>query len=433
MRVVLLAALALLLPLRAASAGGPVATEALHGDLWWSMCSFYLPKKAAGSADDLAARAAKAFPGHQLLRTFPDEPRAGIVVVLDKIPGPVPADSLDYFAVGLSKREQKLLMAPPAGAMIAVISEPSQGPASVRAFHELAATFAASHKGVIWDDNTREGFNVDSWNERRAEDLASEPIRIGSSVTIHVYRDGSGFRYVTLGMDRFGLPDLVIEQAPTNSDDLGALIEWIGQQLYEDASLGKGAVLELDPTRLKSASMISYLQGRKRAGATLRGRIQLVEGSHQEGDADGPLVELKFDVSAADGSRGERIATLTTQLFGDSDQALTGDGSGLEGAKRRARRELGQLMSNFDSLAETASLLVKAGFDTTEQHTEHMWVAIVTVSGDQLTGTLLNQPFNGTRFRKGQQITFPLSAVSDFLLTLEDGTTKGNYTERFLR
>ena len=62
-----------------------------------------------------------------------------------------------------------------------------------------------------------------------------------------------------------------------------------------------------------------------------------------------------------------------------------------------------------------------------------MWVAIQGVNGDNLVGTLLNSPFKGNRYRKGQSITFQLEAVSDFIYTREDGSTQGNYTEPFLR
>ena len=106
---------------------------------------------------------------------------------------------------------------------------------------------------------------------------------------------------------------------------------------------------------------------------------------------------------------------------------------GAKGAKARARRELKELMARYDSLPSTSSLHVKAGFDTTDEHTEHMWVAIQGVNGDNLVGTLLNSPFNGNRYRKGQSITFQLEAVSDFIYTREDGSTQGNYTEPFLR
>ncbi len=425
--------LVLLLLAPAAEAATPLSTGQVQDDLWWSTCTFYLPKSARGAADELAARAAEAFPDYQVVRSFPEQPRAGLVVVLDQVGTAMPDDYLDYFGIDLTKRERKLLTRPQAGAMLAVLSGPIRGPAANVTYAELASAFASRHKGVIWDDNTRQGFGPATWDLWRLPGLTKTPAYLGLAFTTHTYRDGNGFRMVTLGLDRFGLPDLVIEHSPTNSDELGLLIQWIAQQLYEDPTLGKGGMLALDVGRLQSSWMADELRGRTGAGATLVGAVQLVQGTPQEGDAANRLVEIRFTVGSDSGSKGERIAALTTQLFGDDDKWLEGDGQAFERAKARARRELKELMARYDSLPSTSSLHVKAGFDTTDEHTEHMWVAIQGVNGDNLVGTLLNSPFKGNRYRKGQSITFQLEAVSDFIYTREDGSTQGNYTEPFLR
>jgi len=68
--------------------------------------------------------------------------------------------------------------------------------------------------GLIWDDETREIFSPDEWHARRVETWKSEVPELARHTTIHAYKNETLVRAITLGITKFGLPDIVIEDLP---------------------------------------------------------------------------------------------------------------------------------------------------------------------------------------------------------------------------
>ena len=58
---------------------------------------------------------------------------------------------------------------------------------------------------------------------------------------------------------------------------------------------------------------------------------------------------------------------------------------------------------------------------------EFFWLAPFTVAGDTLTGTLDNDPETIQGYRKGQTVTMPLAAVTDWM-EFDHGRMRGNYS-----
>lgn len=57
-----------------------------------------------------------------------------------------------------------------------------------------------------------------------------------SQITIHGYRNGELARMITLGMRKFALPDVVINQVATGHIDMPKVIDLLCQRFVEGAS-----------------------------------------------------------------------------------------------------------------------------------------------------------------------------------------------------
>ena len=107
----------------------------------------------------------------------------------------------------------------------------------------------------------------------------------------------------------------------------------------------------------------------------------------------------------------------------------------LEEAQRLALDRLAKVvLPAFQSgLPAGEKVAVKAPFRTRSGASEYMWVEIGSVSGDQLVGTLLNEPWEVDGLHKGATVTLQLADVFDYVWKRADGSREGNTTAAFLQ
>lgn len=64
--------------------------------------------------------------------------------------------------------------------------------------------------------------------------------------------------------------------------------------------------------------------------------------------------------------------------------------------------------------------------------TEYMWINDIFFDGEQITGTLVNQPNELTNVKVGDSVTIPLDAISDWMFSI-NGQTYGGFTIQVMR
>jgi hypothetical protein len=95
-------------------------------------------------------------------------------------------------------------------------------------------------------------------------------------IAIHVYRDGPLNRLVTLGMNKFALPEVSVEHvADADTTVIGSLVNVVCQTL-------------VDRGRLDAPGQLTVLVANKKAV------VRLVPAQPREGDAENSLVALSF-------------------------------------------------------------------------------------------------------------------------------------------
>ena len=298
----------------------------------------------------------------------------------------------------------------------------------------FAHQLAAEHKAFLWDEETREFFPPQRWKEERLEGWSGGPPTLSAHVTVHVYGEGDTVRFVSLGMVKFGLPDLVLEQVPQSmTTPMGSVLNGVAQLLAEGLTLSPDCALNVDLSLVKDARTRRQLEAKTTPGAVRKLTLRALEARRDSGDPVNPLLELSFP---GEGTVHARQVAAIDALLGKSPDSYMpvppGDPE-LAAVATRARARLQQLRPRVEKgLSPPEALVVKAGFRTDDGSSEHMWFVVTGWEKDQLRGTLANEPFEVSGLRLGSSVSVPLQDVDDYRYTRPDGTQEGGESSRIL-
>lgn len=346
----------------------------------------------------------------------------------------VPERLLYFFARRLDNAERQRLLGARHATRLVFHVPFAQRDEALRAATRFAHQLATQSGALLWDEETREYFSPQRWKEERLDGWNDGPPSVPAHVTMHVYGEGDTVRFITLGMVKFGLPDLVVEGVPRSMTmPMGTVINGVAQLLVEGQPLTGKDYLEVDLTKVKDARTRRQIDGKSTPKARHRWAFLTLEGRHDRGDPENPLLELSFP---GPGSLHERQLAALDALLGKRPDALTpvppGDPELAEVA-RKARARLEELRPRLEKgVGPPESLVVKAGFHTDDDNTEHMWFDVSSLSKNQLHGTLANEPVGVKSLRLGSSVTVPLSDVDDYRYTHADGTEEGGESSRIL-
>ena len=309
-----------------------------------------------------------------------------------------------------------------------------------RKFTELAQEFAATTQGYVWDSSTRECFSLEAWKEKRLVPWPETGIPdISRQITIHLYRpdDHSPYmRAITLGMEKFALPDVVVERT-TGSDyrPTGNLINLVCQSLAERPVIKDGKKESFSLEQLKSEVLRARMESSLDKDATMRIVLALLPGHAQEGDANNRLIEIGFQ-NGSGNTEDEKREDLLSKLWGAHDSMISVKHTGeiLE-ASKRAKSKLPELRTAFEKgLPSGSRLLVKAPFTRDDNGgNEWMWVEVMKWSTDaDLEGVLQNDPFYVSSLKAGAKVSVHVADIFDYILDHGDGTREGNETGKLI-
>lgn len=316
---------------------------------------------------------------------------------------------------GLRDWERAVLARPYAGLTMLFRAPPDEGARLVRLADGLVLALARERRVFVDDIEARAWFTKEEW-KGVSEAWDGEVPQVPRHITFHAYQDGDFLRIVSLGMKKFGRPDLVLEGIPrAAAPEMGALLNAVAQEIVE-----KGL----------PASGILQIQAR---GKELP--LRLAEGRREEGDADNPLVSL--DVSGfAGGTLQERISTLAT-AWGGGPAPMTMVPSGdveLEAASAAARKRLLEDVKPrfLAGLPEGEALTVKGPFGPRNE-TEWMWLTVRSWEGGMIRGLLVEDAWNDPKLKAGMEVLMPEGAVFDYQIFKRDGTSEGATTDEILK
>lgn len=422
------------------SPGEPIPAGELRTDqIRIEFAVYYLPEPGLDPSqelDSLLAGKSNLFERIAEITAPPESPKVSAFLEDDPAENYVAPDLdyLHYFGRGLTQDEAVQLQDTQAVFIMNFAYPDAYVWSGLREAAELAVALAERTDGLLWDETTREVFTPEAWREIRLSEWDAEIPEISSMTVIHAYQDEEYVRAVTLGMEKFGLPDLVIENFSWSLNrNMGHILNLFGQAVAENPVLEKTGEYDLDIRRIQHPTVRNAQLDTLEENATGIALLSLHNGKPVDGDPDNRLIEITFERGAGPDihARQEQILMAT---FGwkDSLSRIQHDETILA-ASEKARERLPELRSAFNAgLAPGESLLVKAPFKTPDDSNEWMWVEVISWKGDSITGLLRNEPFDIPDLHAGQKVEVSQEDVFDYIRQLPDGTLEGNETGKVI-
>ena len=332
---------------------------------------------------------------------------------------PPDARSLEFMGKGLSPAEIEAVQKSSEVVTLSMRSEPIEAGENHLRVLKLAAAIAADSDGLVWDEDTRQLFSKDAWASR-LEHPPNDPRNQPFHFTVHMYREGELLRMVTLGLAKFGLPDIVMEDVPHNATGpLNTLINALSVQMAVDGVLQTPGRMRVDP---------KVVYGDDAPSGAAPVTLSLAKTTADEGDPDNRLVQIVFPGPADRLFERQLAAAETLAPTGDDIVTLDHDEELLK-ASAQAKTQLLAMRKEFaDGVPDMSELAVKAPFATTSGGTEWMWVSVTSWKGDTIRGVLDNEPYDVPSLEHGSKVEVKESSIFDFVYRKADGTELGGKT-----
>ncbi|XLS29141.1 DUF2314 domain-containing protein [Flavobacteriaceae bacterium M23B6Z8] len=378
----------------------------------------------------------KWFPDIEIIDELPDPENVkgirmsfkGITEVKKHYP-PADMEYLKYTALGLSEPEKKALQNSNYVLLVGVIAEHEKQVEALSKVNELVLKLIGEKKAVIYDVETRETLSKDYWKTHRL--ISNASIDISKHITIHFYPTGEYCRAITLGMFKFGLPDICIEELSCKSDlALGSFINLTAQTLWETNKLHADGKLVLDINAIQNEVVKDKFLSDAYENAFKKASVTLKEGTRQEGDPENRLLEISFPGENPQIQHDE----VLKKVFGFKDEVVSiAHDEEILKASKKAKAKIPELYKLFSSgMPVNMALLMKFPFESEYDGTEWMWVEITRWNENKVHGLLQNDPAYIKDLKSGQKVTKNVNDMFDYILYKPDGTSEGNETGKIM-
>ncbi|MGQ0602580.1 MAG: DUF2314 domain-containing protein [Anaerolineales bacterium] len=399
---------------------------------------FYLPTPSADPLVTLSQFLNRwFFQFHQVDKVYPaTRPQISARVLKDvkKSYTPPDLDSLRYLSRGLDHNQAYALQNSEQALVLDFGCPKEMAWDGLKTASQLIGAIAHETEGLIWDAETRLLFTPDHWDEQRINSWTESVPDLSKNIVVHLYKHGDYVRAVSLGMTKFGLPDIVINHVSWSlGDSMVNLITMFAQILAEGVEIGSSGEFNLEIETIRNSSVRQHQIAHLKPNARAKAELWLQEGNWEPGDPDNRLIEIAFD--KYDGSDlHSRQTKMIGDLFGWEESFVHAEHDDeLLAASRRARDKLPSLRQTFTAGLKPGEFIqVKAPFQTPDGNDEWMWVEVISWKSDKIRGLLKNEPINVPGLYAGQVVEISENTLFDYLVTFPDGSQAGNETGEIL-
>jgi uncharacterized protein YegJ (DUF2314 family) len=401
--------------------------------------AIYLTKPdadALGSLDKLLATKFTKFKRVETIAADVTEPTLAAKLIADVQDSYAPPsrESLEQLGHGLSPEQIEELQKVTQAVALDFAYSKEHVWDGMRSALELTAALARETDGVVWDEQTSEVFTPTAWEEVRLGEWTDGVPDMGTQTVMHDYQKDQYMRAITIGMSKFGLPDIVMQGfSRSSSHDMEQIVNLFEQALAEGAKMDGPSEFDLKVKAVKNAKVREAHLKSLRTNGTGVAQLSLREGTWEEGDPQNRLVEITFDRYSGPDVHA-RQHKMISGMFGSEGLVVQVEhDEALRAASLRAIEKLPALRTTFNAgLQPTEVIQVKAPFETPEGGSEWMWVEVTGWKGDDIEGHLRNEPRQIPKLHAGQIVHVSQAMVLDYIHKLPDGKLEGNETSQII-
>lgn len=396
---------------------------------------YYLPEPAEDPQALLQKLLADPPSKLKLVTKLPDQPSQPVVRVrscqeVAQEYAPPDREYLQYFGRGLSTEQAIGLQESRHVIILDFAYEKAHVWEGQKAALQLSLDLASQSEGLLWDEATREIFSPEKWRQERVESWKEQFPDVSEHTTIHGYNQGEFTRAITLGMSKFGLPDVIVEEFSWSlNQNMGNLINLFSQALAESGIIERPGEYDLDLHKIQNLQVKNLQMASLKDNAKSVALLTLKEGIRDDGDPDNRLIEIEFDRYEGPDVHS-RQQELLCHLFGCKDSiSYIKHTEELLAVHRRAVEKLPELYQLFQKgLAPGEFIHVKAPFATPAGGEEWMWVEVTVWEGNTIKDLLKNEPFDIPSLHAGQIVWVKQDEIFDYIHFFPDGRQEGNET-----
>jgi hypothetical protein len=404
-------------------AGTVALVEHLQDKTLFTADLFCATRAGTPTREEVAKVVAKRFPRLRLVDGPPVPHQASLMVHASTvIESPPPsAEMIRYISIDLTERETRALSSAK-GVVSLALSDDTGSPArAVAEMSDLLADLAKPRACFILDTSTRLAYSSRGWQQRIARMDRKTPSP-PSQINKHIYQKGDLFRIVTLGMEKFGLPDIAIDRFPSAfGTRMGELCDRIAEGMAR-GRVRPGGWLTVEPDADGGAS-------------AKKPEVRLQVVAPEEGDADNRLVTVDFSTAPGSSLQERQNALLTAVVGagGDEVRGATADDPELLAASTRAKKRLPGVAARFKKgLPFPQRLHVKVRFQMPAGGAEYMWIEVTGWRPDAINGVLINDANDPDGPRAGKRVTLKPAEVYDYVILGDGEILEGAETEKIL-
>ncbi|MBZ5521607.1 MAG: DUF2314 domain-containing protein [Acidobacteriia bacterium] len=416
-----------------------LAGMSMANSMRFEFAVYLLPRSAGDPSAVLREALAGKYSSLKEVAEIPSAPRGMLVHArlerhaLREYPPP-DLKSLSYSGYGLSAEQAQALQRSDE-AFILEFAHPKENVwIALRTANSLVEEIARRTGGLIWDGETREVFSPDAWRKKRLASWTAVVPDISTQTVIHIYPAGEYMRAITLGMGKAGLPDVVVQEVPASHDNqAGNLINLVCQSMAEGVTFKPSGKFNLNLHAIKDSRVRDTQLKSLKPNAAGMACLSLKTGKWEEGDPKNRLVELSADRYSGPDHQSQQTSMIDS-IFGSEDEYTeVKHTDALLEASRKARAHLPELHQAFNAGLQPGEYIqLKAPFEAPDGGREWMWVEVASWKGEEIKGTLANDPFKVSGLHAGQIVEVREKDIFDYIRQYPDRHQEGNTTGRIL-
>lgn len=315
-----------------------------------------------------------------------------------------PKDTLDVVAIGLTPAERDNLDTRKQALLVDVDGPIGPEQLSARLLYAAVAELAEQLDGVVYDEAERRIFSKEEMLARTIQVPVGQSVFKPEQIAIQLYRSDDGAaRMTTLGMQRFGAPDLAFGGANmTEAPLLVGLLNDAARVVVNGAS-------DL-PLKVKDISFDGLIPEKEQT------------------DPENDLVELQPTVGGPTRETWDHIVTSTYGTAGDEakpDEAVT----------KKIRASLPDAVKRFQ--AGDGYFFMRGPFPIPEDErldggagTKQLWIQAASCGATLCSGVFQAAPNATPNVAPGKTVSVNRNEASDWMIRQRDGGTAGGETLR---
>ncbi len=412
--------------------------ERFYTSSFVSKISIYFLETDTISVTDFITEAKKTLPDFSLIEDYTETKQLDgyAVKLITKIEGEyMPPDTsyLNHIGRDLTSLQKKKLQK--AKRALSIIFRGSDKNILDKQYRiaKLIQAVTSEKNVIIAEYNTIEFFNPISWKAYRVDNFEGNDKDITGQIIIRMVHTGAYCRAVTLGMDKFCLPDITVKEYTCNeSGSMGYLINLIAQTFSENRTIAIDSALTLDVDKIQNAAVRKSIKSAYKNAATGLATIRVKNVIPENQDNLNRQLQIIFEMSSTISMQEAQKQTLS-KLLGTKDEIFyTEHSAEVIAASNRAKQKLERIKLRFLSgNIMSGNLYVKALLLSPSNKREWMWINVHNWDHNNIQGIVQSDSSTPT-IKSGESVTVDVSQVFDYIIYKNDGTYEGNETEKLL-